>query len=155
MPCFRATFIPGVARGVIESFFVHDDGTTTVWVNFAIHGPKAAKWDRSYERRTNFWSLGRRRQPLASDFQLATSSQLSASSGSPHPSLTTTVGFPFLLHDHWTQSKIPVLSRPPLSRPRNAPCPSVHRVLPLPGQCGRRSLSASSAGRRAQPKKTR
>jgi hypothetical protein len=27
--------------GVIDSFFLFDDGTTTVWVNFASHGKKA------------------------------------------------------------------------------------------------------------------
>jgi hypothetical protein len=32
---------PKFGRGVIESFFVYRDGTTTVWVNFDSHGPKA------------------------------------------------------------------------------------------------------------------
>lgn len=32
---------PKFGVGVIESFFVSDDGTTTVWVNFSSHGPKS------------------------------------------------------------------------------------------------------------------
>lgn len=32
---------PKFGRGVIESFFRYDEGTTTVWVNFASHGRKA------------------------------------------------------------------------------------------------------------------
>jgi hypothetical protein len=27
-------------RGVIETFYVYPDGTTTIWVNFSSHGPK-------------------------------------------------------------------------------------------------------------------
>jgi hypothetical protein len=32
---------PKFGRGVIESFFLYDEGTITVWVNFPSHGPKA------------------------------------------------------------------------------------------------------------------
>ena len=32
---------PKFGRGVIESFFLYDEGTLTIWVNFATHGPKA------------------------------------------------------------------------------------------------------------------
>lgn len=32
---------PKFGRGVIESFFLYDEGALTIWVNFATHGPKA------------------------------------------------------------------------------------------------------------------
>jgi hypothetical protein len=32
---------PKFGRDVIASFYVYPDGTTTVWVNFGSHGPKA------------------------------------------------------------------------------------------------------------------
>jgi hypothetical protein len=32
---------PKFGRGVIESFFLYDEGTITVWVNFPSHGSKA------------------------------------------------------------------------------------------------------------------